>query len=111
MDDQITGGLVERDGKGRFVKGHRKTGGRAKRATEIEYLTAVLEGIPLDDVTTGARRLADKIRKGDIYAWKLLLPYLVGLPTQRMEHTGADGAGLRIEVIYADDSGDGSQER
>ncbi|MBC8445784.1 MAG: hypothetical protein H8D74_01155 [Chloroflexi bacterium] len=92
--------MAKRDSKGRFVKGQSGNPlGRAKRKSEDEYLAALSKRVSLRDwlaVVDKAIELAKS--EGDWRARQWLSDYLIGKPTQRIEHTGEGGAGIEYIV-------------
>jgi len=90
-------------GKGGFQKGiSGNPGGRATRYREDRYREITLNTITFDDWRRIVLKARDQALKGDAVARKWLADYLIGLPIQKQEITGADGNGLKIIVEYAD---------
>lgn len=81
---------MTRDEKGRFVKGHEKTGGRKPRAIEQSYLDATLGEVSLDDWREIVKKAKEQARRGDANARKWLSDYLIGPPVQRTDITSGD---------------------
>jgi hypothetical protein len=82
---------VERDSKGRFVKG--KSGnpnGRPKREVEQDYLQATISSVSLASWKRIVNKAVLQAERGDSAARKWLSDYLLGLPTQNvnMRHKG-----------------------
>lgn len=85
---------VKRDEKGRFVKGSRG-GGRAKRKTEQEYLTALKEELSMDRWLTIVRRAITDATQGDRHARDWLANYMIGRPPHIVELNAADAQLLK----------------
>jgi len=90
--------LLERDSKGRFVKGHKgNPTGRAPKAREERYYEITLSAVTFADWEEIIRKAADQAKRGDYQARKFLAEYLVGPPVQRTEMLG-DNA-MRVEDL------------
>lgn len=79
--------MTDRDGHGRFVKGNKAAvgnkGGRPRRSTEERFLTRLVESVSDDDFDAMIQSAIVLAReKGDIAALRLLLQYLIGMPTE-----------------------------
>ena len=85
-----------RDDKGRFIKGHGKTGGRQKRAVEESYLELFKNAVSEPDWLAIIQRAVADAKRGDSVARKFIADYLIGAPVQRVG--GADGENLEILV-------------
>jgi len=90
--------LLERDSKGRFVKGHKgNPTGRAPKAREERYYEITLSAVTFADWEEIIRKAADQAKRGDYQARKFLAEYLVGPPVRRTEMLG-DNA-MRVEDL------------
>lgn len=95
---------MTRDEKGRFIKGvSGNPKGRSPREVEEEYRQILVTSVTKEDWAMIVKRAVSDAKKGDTAARKFIADYLIGLPVQRNEHTGADGEALRIEIIRVDD--------
>lgn len=72
--------------------------GRPRKSVEEKYLKAVYSAIKPDELKEIMVMLARAAKRGDVQAAKLLLSYVVGMPVQKNEITGADGGTVRISV-------------
>lgn len=92
--------MTEKKVRGRpFQKGQSgNPKGRPKRETEREYLDILKSVCTPDDWRKIAEAARDDAIGGDKDARKWLSDHLVGLPVQRTELTGADGAGILIKL-------------
>ena len=79
---------MTRDEKGRFVKGNGGGPGRKPRAVEQSYLDATMAAVSLEDWTAIVRQAVTDAKAGDAAARKWLSDYLLGLPAQKVEHSG-----------------------
>ena len=90
--------MLERDSKGRFVKGHKgNPTGRAPKAREERYYEITLSAVTFADWEEIIRKAADQAKRGDYQARKFLAEYLVGPPVRRTEMLG-DNA-MRVEDL------------
>lgn len=98
--------MATRDKNGRFVKGNPGSPGRKPREVERQYKDAFAAAVSHEDWLAIIKTAVTDAKAGDAVARKWLTDYLVGLPTQRTEITGADGGALHNEIIirYADDN-------
>jgi len=95
---------AKRDEKGRFIKGEvANPKGRPPRATEEEYAETFREVIPLERWKRMIERQALRADKGDLIAFKALVLYLAGAPTQKSELTGKDGERFVVNLSWGDD--------
>lgn len=69
-----------RDGRGRFAEGNAGGPGRARRATEREYLAALSEACPPDTWRAIVARAVADAEGGDAKAREWLASYLLGRP-------------------------------
>lgn len=83
--------------------------GRPKKLPELDKLMADVLGEEKDGVTA-AEAILKKLRQmaasGNLRAAEILLNRGYGMPKQRMEHTGADGAPIETIIRFVDDSKD-----
>jgi hypothetical protein len=71
-----------RDTKGRFTKGNKIGIGRPRRSVEEKYLKCLRDNVSLEDFKVMVQQALKKAKGGDVALFKLLLNYLIGLPTQ-----------------------------
>ena len=73
-----------RDSLGRFVVGHNMPGpGRNRKSRQNEMVKRVmLETITPDDIDAIMRKIITKAKAGDLYATKVFLDRMLGLPAQ-----------------------------
>lgn len=72
-----------RDTKGRFVKG--SPGGPGRPRGERAYLDAMLNAVSLDDWQKATAKMLTLAQAGDVNAFKAVVPYLAGLPVQKLQ--------------------------
>jgi hypothetical protein len=72
--------------------------GRPKKSIEEVYTRSIYTAVTPEDLKEIAAMLAKAAKRGDVQAAKLLLSYIVGVPVQRNEITGADGGTVKISV-------------
>lgn len=91
---------MTRDEKGRFVRGvSGNPKGRPSKEREIQYRDVLLTAISLMDWRKIVEKARDQALRGDAVARKWLADYLVGVPVQKFEHSGEDGAPISIQII------------
>jgi hypothetical protein len=89
-----------RDKGGRFLKGHAPLSkGRPKRSTEERLLAVMSDCVTDDDWRDITNKAVERAKKGDDRSRQWLTNYLVGVPKQKVEHTGEDGGRLVIELV------------
>lgn len=95
----------QRDDKGRFVKGQSgNPKGRPPRATELEYLEALKDILPLERFKLIVDSYAKRAERGDTRAAEVLFRYV--LPqVSKTEITGKDGNTITVRLM---DDGNGS---
>jgi len=94
---------AQRDTNGRFVKGHSgNPNGRANKSREERYYQITQETVTLQDWQDIVSTAKQQAKRGDAQARKFLAEYLMGQPTQTVQHTGADKGPIEIRVIYDD---------
>lgn len=77
---------IIRDNKGRFVKGAPSASpGRPARATEKEYLEAMIGKVSLDDWQNIIAKAVQQARKGDRAAREWLANYIMGKPADKVQ--------------------------
>lgn len=96
--------MVQRDEKGRFIKGTSgNPKGRATFSSEAKYAEVYRSKVTAEkfgEVVDQLIHLA--IVKRDMNAIKLLLAYAMGQPVQKAELFGAEDNALEIIVHYAE---------
>lgn len=88
---------MQRDAKGRFVKG--STGnpkGRPPRATEQEYQDAVKDTIPIQRFIRMLEKQAQRAERGDIRAFDCVVRLIGVEAAKKLDFSG----GARIQVEY-----------
>lgn len=97
---------VPRGAGGRFLPGQApKSPGRPKREIERTYLDATIAGCSMKDWAEIVQVAVQDAKKGDSVAREWLSKHILGLPTQRLEHTGGDEP-LKLIISYEDIDGD-----
>ena len=73
-----------RDAKGRFTKGNKfaKNHGRPRRSAEEQYLERLATNVNADDFDMMIHSAIARAKAGDVACLRLLLNYLIGMPTQ-----------------------------
>jgi hypothetical protein len=94
-----------RDEKGRFVKGYGGGPGRPKKERELKYYQIMETSVSTKDWTEICQRAVMDAKRGDAAARKWLSDYLIGVPVQRMEHSGAEGGPIRYIEVVIDSTG------
>lgn len=89
--------MPERDKRGRFAKGNKGGPGRPRRSVEEKYLRRLRQNINVEDFDLMVRQALSKAKGGDVALFKLLLNYLIGLPTQYVS-TDVTTAGKPIKT-------------
>ena len=89
---------MERDAKGRFVKGHTgNPNGRAPKAREERYYEITMSACTFKDWEDIVKKAVSQAKRGDSVARKWLSDFLVGVPEQPI-------SGLfNIELKWDDD--------
>lgn len=95
--------MTERDTKGRFVKGSSGNphGGRRSRTSQ-ELLDAINQAVTPDDWQAIITKAVKQAKNGNPIARKWLSDYLIGVPVQRLEHTGANGQPIYMAWLDAE---------
>lgn len=94
--------MGERDEHGRWIAGHKSTGGRKSRIDEEEAKQLFDKAFPRKRKLAILEKVATLAERGDMVAIKLCLEYLFGKPIDKVEHTGEDGGPIEILVTYED---------
>lgn len=97
--------MVERDAKGRFVKGWNGGPGRPPKEREEKYYSIAMNTVTYSDWAKIIAKAAEQARRGDAQARKWLSEYLAP-QALRLEHSGADGGLLKVLIEYANSDGD-----
>ena len=92
---------MERDGKGRFVKGNMGGPGRSKRKTEDKYLKALRDSVTSKEWKAICKQAIKDAKKGDRSARQWLSDYLLGKPVQELRVDARTD--LDITLRWADD--------
>ena len=95
--------MVKRDAKGRFVKGHSgNPNGRGRKSDQERWLKRLHECVTPDDFKDMIWVAVSRAKAGDSGMLRLLLQYLIGMPTQYVKQ---DVAGeLQHVIIDWDDA-------
>jgi hypothetical protein len=97
---------VKRDANGRFAKGHSgNPNGRPRRTTEEEFLHKLRSNVTCEDFERMIEVAISRAKAGDIQFTKLLLQYLIGMPTQYIKQDIA-GALQHVIVNWDDNTND-----
>jgi len=106
MADQKT--RAGRNG-GTLKTGGAKNGGRPRKLPELDKLLADVLGEEKDGMTAAEailKSLRAQAAKGNLRAAEILLNRAYGMPRQRLEHSGPDGAPVETIIRFVDDSKD-----
>lgn len=76
------GGNGGRDSKGRFTKGNSGGPGNPYVRSISRFRSALINSVSEDDISAVAEALIRKARDGDIAAFRVIAPYLLGQPPQ-----------------------------
>lgn len=93
--------MMQRDDKGRFIKGNKASPGRPTKEREIKFYDLTLSAVSDDDwtdIVLAAVRLA---KRGDPQARKWLSDYLIGVPSQSLELSGKNSGPIELVIKYA----------
>lgn len=90
--------MNERDENGKFKSGNPGGPGRPKKEREVRYYEIMQTACSFSDWKEIVEKAVQQAKRGDAVARKWLSDNLMGVPVQRMEHTGADGENLTITV-------------
>jgi hypothetical protein len=88
-----------RNKKGQFVRGN-KEGGRKPRELERRYLDAVKKAVSVKDLVEIFQRAVTDAKRGDSQARKFVADYTLGLPAQKLEHSGLDS--MMFQIVLPD---------
>ena len=87
--------MTDRDANGRFVKGNGAANGnnggpgRPPKAREEKYLEIMKGTITFSEFKALVNKTYTLAMKGDAAARKALFDYILGPPTQKLEHSGS----------------------
>lgn len=76
---------MDRDSKGRFVKGGKGGPGRPKKEKEQRYYEIALSAVPFKQWRKIIKKAASMAERGDMPALRFLADYFLGRPSQRIE--------------------------
>lgn len=95
----------DRDNKGRFVKGSsgNPNGGRRSRTAQ-ELLDAINQAVTVADWQAIVEKAVKQARGGNPVARKWLSDYLVGVPVQKLEHSGPNGQPIYMKWLDGPDN-------
>lgn len=96
--------MADRDPKtGRFVKGN--PGGPGRPRGERQYLDAMINAVSLEDWRKATNKMLTLAIGGDVQAYKAVVPYLAGLPVQKLQLSSADAALLADLLVLLETQG------
>lgn len=98
--------MAERDGNGRFVKGHSGGPGRPSKKREERFYEITLRACTFKDWREIIKTAVKQAKTGDTAARKFLADYIIGPPAQRHEFGGIGGGGLKIIIERNDGTKD-----
>ncbi|MBC7869527.1 MAG: hypothetical protein H7Y09_01700 [Chitinophagaceae bacterium] len=90
--------MAERNERGQFVKGNKASPGRPKRLIEAEYLESMHNAVSVEHWEGATRKMLMLALQGDVQAYRALVPYLAGLPIQKLQLSSVD-AQLLAQVL------------
>ena len=82
----------------KFQEGNPGGPGRPKREREEKYLQKLSSSVSLTDWSQIIDKAVTDAKRGNPVARKWLSDYLIGVPVQRTELTGADGGAIPVEI-------------
>ena len=89
--------MPARDENGKFINGNGGGPGRPKKEREVRYAEIMQTACTFTEWRKICLKAVEQARRGDATARKWLADYLVGVPKQKMELTGADGGPIMLE--------------
>jgi hypothetical protein len=89
--------VTGRDANGRFTNGNGGGPGRPPKEREERFLEITLSAVTYQDWRDIIKKAVDQAKRGNPQARKFLADYLLGVPKQRHELTGADGGPVVVE--------------
>ena len=96
---------MDRDNKGRFVKGHKpfigKNPGRKPRPTEDKYLRVFSDTVTKEDLEEIILSVMARAKAQDMVAARIIFDYALGKPAQRVEV--ATTGDLNIALVWPED--------
>ena len=92
---------LDRDERGRFVKGNNGGPGRPRNAEA--YLEVTRSHVTLGDWAQIIDKAVDQAKRGNAEARKWLASYVIGMPVQRHELTGKDGEPIYMKWLDGPD--------
>ena len=90
---------VQRDERGRFVKGCEAGPGRPPKKREERYYEIAIQAITFKQWERIIRKAGQQAERGDTAARRFLADYLLPTPAQRLELTGALGGPIEISQV------------
>jgi len=94
--------VVDRDSKGRFVKGHKpfigNNPGRKPKATEDKYLHVFSDTVTEEDLKEIILSVMARAKAQDMVAARIIFDYAFGKPAQRVEV--ATTGDLNIALVW-----------
>lgn len=94
--------MVGRSEDGKFQKGvSGNPKGRPRKDREERFYEITASTVTFQDWKEIVEKAVTLAKRGDTAARKWLSDYLMGVPVQKTELTGAEGGGLKVIVEYA----------
>ena len=88
--------MVDRDGNGKFVKGHPGGPGRPKKEREERFKEITLSTVTFEKWKKVVNKALEQAMRGDAQARKWLSDYLIGPPVQRNENDNTGEMTFRV---------------
>lgn len=96
--------MTGRDEDGKFKKGMSgNPAGRPRKEREERFYEVATTTVTFQDWKEIIQKAVSQAKRGDTAARKFLADYLMGVPVQRTELTGAEGGKIRIDVTVDGD--------
>ena len=96
--------MVRRDANGKFIKGQSgNPAGRPKKEREERFYEVAITAVSFTDWREIIEKAVAQAKRGDPTARKFLADYLMGLPTNKVEVTGAEGKDMTIRLVWQED--------
>ena len=85
--------------KGQFQPGWAGGPGRPKKEREARFGEITLSAVTFEDWADIVKKAVAQAKRGDSQARKWLSDNLIGLPVQKLEHTGKDGETITVRLV------------
>ncbi len=91
--------MTERDANGKFVAGNQvakgnRGGGRLPKEREERFYEILISTVTFERWKKIVLKAAEQAERGDSTARKFIADYSIGVPVQKLEHSGPDGGPL-----------------